>query len=100
MCHPIASHTHTHTHTQDPEGRLVLSLQGTSEEYLDEEMRRVERSKDEHTADIIERVHVSGSVLNKTTVIECQARFYRSPDFKEQASFLWTKPACRRSLEE
>ncbi|KAF5836376.1 hypothetical protein DUNSADRAFT_6012 [Dunaliella salina] len=42
---------------KDPEGRLLLGSQGTFEEYLDDEMRRVERFRDEHTPDIIERVH-------------------------------------------
>ena len=44
---------------QDPEGRLVESVQGSMEVFLDDEMRRVERFKDMDTPDIFERTYVS-----------------------------------------
>lgn len=44
---------------QDPQGRLVESVQGTTEVFLDDEMRRVERFKDLDTPDIFERTYVS-----------------------------------------
>jgi|AntDeeMinimDraft_6_1070357.scaffolds.fasta_scaffold60200_1 hypothetical protein len=36
----------------------MQSVQGNTETFLDDEMRKVERIRDENTADVIERVHV------------------------------------------
>jgi len=83
---------------KDPEGRLVLSLQGTSEEYLDEEMRRVERSKDEHTADIIERVHYKSGNVVETRLYHVSKKHFKSQNLSDIALALADRGAADPEL--